>query len=474
MEALSLTRSIRNAFAPINRIPPEVLSLVGHHCNEDSDLIALTHVCCRWREIFISYPPLWTNLDCRSIDKTLVYLERSKAYPLETSFGGLHPLLSVFVLTLPHLVRLKSLSLYVTSRDFIAVTKRLGFPAPLLEDLRIVIDTGEAPTLQDTVFDGDLSSLRKLHLSRVTTTLAWKSMSNLQTFTLQYVPSDKISVDQLLRFFERAPLLRNIELLEALPDSSDVRPGRVVPLRNLKYLYISANQSHAILLNHLSFPTSVIISQNFTFNNTNSPIPLHLPRTLENLDNISNVVSVNLSFYLGVDLQLWGPSGGLHLHGSRPGHGPVPTSIGCEVLRSLNAFHISEVETLKISRWPHTIPWWGTIKAPIYQTFVRMGNLRALKLIVCINSPFFIALNPKEHASRALVCPKLEELAVYSGKRDSFCGRELLEMAKERASRGAKLKVVTVVGPEELAKEVFKLRAQVEHVEHRWDCILPL
>ena len=164
------------------------------------------------------------------------------------------------------------------------------------------------------------------------------------------------------------------------------------------------------------------------------------------------------------------------MHGSRPGHGPIPISICCEVLQSLNVFHISEVEKLKISRWSHTIPWWGTTKALIYQTFVKMGNLRALKLIVCVNSPFFIALNPKEHASRSLVCPKLEELTVYSGKRDLFCGRELLEMAKERASRGVKLKSVTIIGPEELmlAKEVFKLRAQIEHVEHRSDCILPL
>jgi hypothetical protein len=139
----------------------------------------------------------------------------------------------------------------------------------------------------------------------------------------------------------------------------------------------------------------------------------------------------------------------------------------------LNIFHISGVERLNISHWSHTIPRWGTTKGSIYQTLVLMTNLRALKLFICFNLSFFIALNPKENASRALICPKLEELALYSGKK-GFCGRELFGMARERASSGAKLKTILIVGSEELmpAKEVLKLRDQAEHVEYRLDCLL--
>lgn len=49
IEVLSLVRTMRNGFAPINRIPPEVFSLVPKHWSHaemDKNLITLTHVCC--------------------------------------------------------------------------------------------------------------------------------------------------------------------------------------------------------------------------------------------------------------------------------------------------------------------------------------------------------------------------------------------------------------------------------------------
>ena len=44
-------------------------------------------------------------------------------------------------------------------------------------------------------------------------------------------------------------------------------------------------------------------------------------------------------------------------------------------------------------------------------------------------------------------------------------------MAKERASKGVKLRSITVVGLGELmpGKEVFKLREHVTHVEYRFE-----
>ena len=77
-----MVRAAKNSFAPINRIPPEILSLLPDYRETDHQLVALTHVCRRWRDIFISCSPLWTSLGCTDLDKTHVYLERSKASPL--------------------------------------------------------------------------------------------------------------------------------------------------------------------------------------------------------------------------------------------------------------------------------------------------------------------------------------------------------------------------------------------------------
>ena len=73
MEVLSLIRSVKNSFAPINRIPPEVLLLIPDYDNDDMDqgLITLTHVCRGWRDMFISRSSLWTQLDCMNFDKIL-------------------------------------------------------------------------------------------------------------------------------------------------------------------------------------------------------------------------------------------------------------------------------------------------------------------------------------------------------------------------------------------------------------------
>lgn len=81
-----MIRLVVNSFAPINRIPPEVLSLIPDYWYKDvtgEDMIALTHVCRGWRTIFTSRPSLWSSLDCTNVDMTRTYIERSKAAPLE-------------------------------------------------------------------------------------------------------------------------------------------------------------------------------------------------------------------------------------------------------------------------------------------------------------------------------------------------------------------------------------------------------
>ena len=60
-------------------------------------------------KILISCPSLWTCLDCKNVDKTCVYLKRSKASALKIRLGEY--LDEAFHLTIPCLGQLGSLSL---------------------------------------------------------------------------------------------------------------------------------------------------------------------------------------------------------------------------------------------------------------------------------------------------------------------------------------------------------------------------
>jgi len=68
-----MVHSLKNRLSPIYRIPPEVLALItdfwctGHG---DEELIALTHVCRAWREMFVSRSSLWTKFDRTNANKT--------------------------------------------------------------------------------------------------------------------------------------------------------------------------------------------------------------------------------------------------------------------------------------------------------------------------------------------------------------------------------------------------------------------
>ena len=143
-----MIRSIKNTFAPANKTPPEVLSLIPDYwgdCDKDKALIKSTHVCRRWREIFVSRPSLWTRLDCKNVEKTKVYIERSKYSLLEIHIDG-HGITdfceNAFFLAVPHIGRLKTLSAsswrpQIKPAFLPVLVKHLSCPVPLLKTLKV-------------------------------------------------------------------------------------------------------------------------------------------------------------------------------------------------------------------------------------------------------------------------------------------------------------------------------------------------
>ena len=470
-----MARSIKNTFAPINRVPPDIFSLIPYYCKTDRELITLTHVCRDWREILLSRASLWTFLDCTDLDKTNAYIRRSNDAPLEICLEAhedAHYSNDALLLTLPHIGRLEALTLvgFSGNLDILKLTEHFGSRAPILGKLDICI-FDDTP-VEITVFDGDLSPLRKLRLEGVLTNLPWRNLTNLTTFDFCRVSGDDISTIQLLDFFEHAPLLREIKLTNSLPNSSNAAE-RVVSLPHLRSLRIHAQPAHSILLNHLNIPIGASMALEFKFGGEKSPIPDYLPRSLDNLGNIHPITSISLSFKVGVTMLLKGPNGYLHMLGFRSDTLLAAPAFGQRALQSLNEFPISTTKTLTIGQYNYsTNPRAGESGA--CQTLLLMNNLRSLTLDDFINHPFIFALNPSRNTSNTVVCPKLEKLVLWiRGRWDDSCIDELVEMAEERASMCAKLSTILIVCPRELVTEekerVSRFTRHVSQVEYRSD-----
>ena len=451
-------RSRRNEIAPINRIPPEILALLPDFWDtddRDQDVIALTHVCRTWRELFISYSSLWTNFDCADLDKTLVYLDRSKSCPINLSLYrdiGLFPHDTLFQV-IPHAVpRLKSLSVQGTPWNLQDIIDQLSRRAPLLEDLSIHGSCGFEPgdnlVLTSALCGGDLSPLRNLRLEHVHTELPWRNMVNLTSLAL--IQTSPISIGQLLDFFESAPHLREVELrFEIL--TSGARSGRLVSLASLKNMSIGGGPS-SFLLGYLLIPAGAYLAIEVEL--PRPSIDGHPPRFLDNLGNLADLTMIKLHGGLDSHIQFNGPNGEVRMVAT-----PGIRRTGDVLLEFLAQFDTTKTKRLEI----------GSDCSPSsgfpYRALLPMKDLRTLALYHCETPYTFIyALNPNVGSSGIMVCPKLEELVIEPQQALNI--RNVIGMAAARESRGAKLKSVSVLSQREFAQvDVLALKKYVVHVE---------
>ena len=466
MEVLCSIQFWRNKLAPINRIPPEVLILIPDSWDEHTrsrTAVALTHVCRAWRELFTSCSSLWTDFDCADAEKTRVYLERSRSSPIKLWLERSNGLLprDPFLQIAPHAVnRLKYLFVETMPDHLQGITDHLSYPAPLLKDLTI-LGSSEDPELNSalatTLFDGDLSSLHALCLQSVRTQLPWRNMVNLTSFSLIYVLYPRVSVGQLLDFFESAPYLLDVKLIFATPNSG-AQNGRLVSLGHLRTFYINGFEPPSLLLDHLLIPAGVKMTTDLDL-----PGPLiedHLPRSLDNLGNLSGFTKICLQLENhAASVKFTGPNGEVTMASSFPESDATHT-----VPRSLAQLDTSKTKRLEVISD-------DLLSEDLQRVLLLMENLRSLTLSLCKNLPSLIlALYPDLDPVNPIICPKLARLVFRTGER--FCIKSMVAVAAARASRGAPLKFVRIIcrgepvpgeGVMELLKHVLNVETVLEN-----------
>ena len=474
---LRLVRSVRNTFAPINQIPPEVFSLIPDYWGDEhteQDLIVLTHVSRGWREVFTSRSSLWTYLDCKDVDQTRVYVERSGSLPLEISLRKSKDTSycdDALIVAVPHIGRLGSLTICAPPDTLSDLLNHFHFPAPLLTELKVVLNPrgpGPDPVIPNTLFPGHLSPLRKLSLSGVVTHLPWRNLSNLTVFEFRHPPRamGPLFAAQLLNFFESTPLLNRISLHDLIPVCFNDPHGRVVPLLHLKELIIHKLPAHSTFIKHLSIQTASLVDLDFDFFTDSTPIPACLAN---NFNNLCNITTIYLLLNDYKRMRLIGPSGELHMFGTWATTNRSPFVAEHQFFWSLREFDLSKTQRLTVSNFSFS-PGKEIEKSPIFQTLLLMKNLRTLTLVDVNNLSFIRSLNPRRNKSRIILCPELEELILRVERRDWLYLQELLEMALKRAKNFAKLASITIITPDEIcSKEVFRLKRCISRVEYQLD-----
>ena len=374
----------------------------------------------------------------------------------------LHPAFKVFSIE-NRLRRLKSLLIGAWGRP--SVLRHLRCRVPFLEELDIHFYGGLG--LDDTLFDGDLSSLRELRMSEVL--VPWKNLANLRVIVLKN--SHDYGTTQLLDLLESAPLLHTVRLWFLMQLSSDTSPERIAPLPHLKEFTIDASPPHSILLHHLRFPTGASLCSEIRLEGEDAeepPFRDYLPVRSRNFSNLSLITAINLRFNLEWKCaRLNGPSGNLHVIAQMADlEDPPAYMIDRRILRSLGRSKLLKIHRLSISEYKHPRPAKSN-RCPIFQMLSSAESLRTLILIDCNNLPFILALDPEQNPSNRVLCSNMETLVLYIWYGNRFYFKRLIRMTKNRAARGADFSSIRIIIPDghAIEKPLSILREHVAHVQ---------
>ena len=322
------------------------------------------------------------------------------------------------------------------------------------------------------MLSGDLPSLRTLSLAGDMIRLPQKKMSSLRDFGLSSAPG-AFTVTQILDFLESAPLLHTIDIKGLISTPFDALPERIVTLGHLHTLIINADSVYCIF-KHLHIPVGASVRMWATFTGEALPLLEYLRGTSPNTKNLSHISAVNLCFgSKNKHVKLSGPSGSLCVSGHRKNPATPSTTTDRGILRALSPHILSTTEQLTVSYYAHR-DLANIEECLVSQTLRSMNNLQSFALTQCDSQPFIFALNPEKNSSEAVLCPNLKKLVL--------CGRswgptnDLVDMAKGRALRGARLSSVTIVslgstGTPVRETEILGLREHVTQVEHMIDTI---
>ena len=269
---MAAIREWRNSFIPINRFPPEVLSLIPILLPREKDLIRASAVCRRWRKTFTQHALLWSKLRLTRERGDLfvkTWLDRAKSSALDIIAFGFNDVGTLALLS-SRTEQFRSLSLVDNCwSDIERFAEAAARPLPILQSLRIQV-TGYDP-LDPEISSRPLCPLFKSAVNLRNFTLCAEGLAhldhfafpNLTTFELLTMPEgtfaeeETFPTSQLLDFLESTPTLRTIHLKILVQSSSEAVPsGRIVLLPNVEDFRAEEQEPGYKIAAHISCPSA--------------------------------------------------------------------------------------------------------------------------------------------------------------------------------------------------------------------------
>ncbi|THH04775.1 hypothetical protein EW146_g10086 [Bondarzewia mesenterica] len=280
LEIMSTFKTRRNAFLPICRLPPEIISRIFLLINDPPTRfthrpsrrispipttfslgwIQVTHVCRYWRRVALENPSLWTRI-CFVLGRnwTDAFFERSKSSLITVQrrpqtfydWAFYDPDDMPVARHLKHLQRLR---VHTPSQVLSSFLETLVDAAPYLEYLELccIPDPDyfahsqplQSIPLPSNLFAHDFPRLRHVELDHIT--IPWDPVhfKGLAHFAIRLPGSKRFdfskasrpSLDQILNLLDAMPELQTLELLDALPVAPTLNSFKLSPINRVAHM----------------------------------------------------------------------------------------------------------------------------------------------------------------------------------------------------------------------------------------------
>lgn len=429
-------------------------------------LVKMTHVCQSWRNVLLSTPSLWTQIDFsfyKSKQAIEGFLGRSGDQLLDVRLflSDEKDAESCLPSTLDNIHRIRWLKIVSFHPHFDRVLESFASSAPELECLAIVnnLTAASEETKLPRIFGGRLPKLAYLSLNHLDTDLRDFDFPSLTRFV--FTRTTKISVRDLASFLERCPLLEFAGIsLPYTPEPPIPPPKSRVRLAALKELRFDQTASTCGLLDHLILPkcTEMTLKGLFTGEEIDwagYPAARIHPSSIDYLPvtrEITKAAAMPNSCILS------GPNGNLRFWSFDLTRG----RFDAWYFTSFSPIFVLEIRELWVGQNGATRAPWNQTVAGARGAFGVLTKVEDLTIVSCETGPLFATLGAI--AGDCVLLPGLRRLTIYVGFGDVEVPT-LVQCAKARKKHSRPLGKVTVIFEEEpgadFVGELESLRAFV-------------
>ena len=436
-------------------------------------LIVMTHVCRSWRDVLLSTPNLWTQIDFSESTRSQqaeAFLRRSGDSLLAISQflrarEHVEPFLSA---TLRNLFRVQRLEINSSLRNLRPLLERFSSSlalAPVLEHLNITNDisiTGNDIALPN-IFQGRFPKLKRLSLYRLRTDLRNLNPPSLTHFI--FTTGMKTSVQNMISLFERCPLLEFIQLcLYYTPEPSATPLRNRILLAVLKELVFDEAACNSGILDRLILPkcTEVMLSGRYLGDPT-----ARIHRS--SIDYLPVTRGITKAIAMPNSCILSGPNGYLRLWSTRNDH----DDFNAGFFTSFPPIPVPEIRELWVGQAFQSdgMPWKQTTVG-IVGAFGVLPKVEDLILVGCDTKLFSAVLRATSVANTdgGILLPALRRLTIHAGP-EGLDVPALARCAKARKEHSSPLLEVNIVWEKtattKSTKETELLRRFVVEVNYR-------